>query len=689
MSYTKQNFKDGEVLNAAHLNHIEDGIEYVGTLIDSHNFSTTAHADIREQISQLSSEIADLKAGDTSIRLTNLYNPSLQTADTISPHFYYDGVPYSSTEYDANYNCTAPIEVESNKTYTIVLIPGVGGYTLPWGNAVQGLFFYDASGNYISRHYDGNTFTTPENTAYIRFNYAIVRTVRLDVLNDKCVLVEGDIIPPSYIAYGETLVIETESDADANAKMYYQTVSGGVYVNAPYSADYDISFFLCKKGPNSIFDFSTIGLVEATSPVSNVITPVKNIVAASGDWHAPYVVSAVNNADGDNVSSYYFTGGNHGYDNTANGVATGRTDNLKMYADGKTLNNDVTGYCNELRIEWDNFIQGFNTTKSDGTGREILREHITMIFDGFTWKSETTIYPLEAIKVQTWYGLQLFTANYDYVAYINGADGLIYEQSENSESGNAITNAMRFFNLEDTAIVEFDTMYDLGTRRFASATTKGFFARGSYGKAYGTIIGTNTELVHGGVYSMRGSYTFKHEIQYAPADAPVTSILNLNRNESNSANSYLASNSETCYINPAKSNAPTVSGTPCTVSTLTENSITVKESGAGSTGCAFPIDIDERYGKKFLFTWDATGTTNTRMFLTCFGNSNAKYIQIDKSGTKSSCTIEISADGTSIIVDGVTNTGNGNPFGAMCFFFGSATGTTTSYTGVKLVEVTE
>ena len=148
-------------------------------------------------------------------------------------------------------------------------------------------------------------------------------------------------------------------------------------------------------------------------------------------------------------------------------------------------------------------------------------------------------------------------------------------------------------------------------------------------------------------------------------------------------------NNETLYVNPAKSNAITVSGTPCTVSNLTENSITVTESGAGSTGCAFPVSIIEetgRCGKTFTFSWKSNGGTNTRMFLTCFGNSNAKYIQIDKTGTKTSCTIEVSADGNTITVDGTAYASNGSPFAAMCFFFGSATGTTTSYSEVMLVE---
>lgn len=51
MAYEKQNFKDGQVLKAEHLNKIEDEII-------SHSVDGTAHTDIRESINQLYSEIA-------------------------------------------------------------------------------------------------------------------------------------------------------------------------------------------------------------------------------------------------------------------------------------------------------------------------------------------------------------------------------------------------------------------------------------------------------------------------------------------------------------------------------------------------------------------------------------------------------------------------------------------------------
>ena len=78
----------------------------------------------------------------------NLYDPSLQTPETISPHYYVNGVPYSSTQFDNAYNCTALIPIEPNTTYTIGLIGS--SLTNPWGSATQRGWSYDANGDYIS-----------------------------------------------------------------------------------------------------------------------------------------------------------------------------------------------------------------------------------------------------------------------------------------------------------------------------------------------------------------------------------------------------------------------------------------------------------------------------------------------------------------------------------------------------------
>ena len=104
----------------------------------------------------------------------NLYDSAGQTDDTISPHYYVNGVPSSTTQFDNSYHCTAKIEVEPSTAYWLGLVPAQGGYTKPWADASYGVFFYDEDGDYISGT-TSNSFTTPAGAKYLRFNYAFIR----------------------------------------------------------------------------------------------------------------------------------------------------------------------------------------------------------------------------------------------------------------------------------------------------------------------------------------------------------------------------------------------------------------------------------------------------------------------------------------------------------------------------------
>ena len=70
----------------------------------------------------------------------NLYDSAGQTDDTISPHYYVNGVPSSTTQFDNSYHCTAKIEVEPSTAYWLGLVPAQGGYTKPWATLPTACF---------------------------------------------------------------------------------------------------------------------------------------------------------------------------------------------------------------------------------------------------------------------------------------------------------------------------------------------------------------------------------------------------------------------------------------------------------------------------------------------------------------------------------------------------------------------
>ena len=452
------------------------------------------------EVEQNSNDIELLK-GAIGIASPNLYNPSEQNANTIDPHYYYDGAPYSTNQFDVSYNCTAPIKVDGYKTYTIGLVPAVNTWVKPWYTTEHGLFFYKADGTYLGKT-NLNTFTTPVGTDYIRFNYCIGQGVTLDKLNAHCVLVEGEYLPAEYIQYGSVTISNTKP-------LFYRANDGigSIWVYSKLNHANDVVCNLVKNGGNNIFDIDSFGLVENTTGTVIEKAPHGYIIGSSGDWHAPFIVRAVNNADGDAISSKHFTGGNHDYTNSESGsTATGRTTSLKFFADGRQCWG--SGYANHIRIEWANRVQGYNTKKADGSGREILEERHVLTFDGYKWESYVELEPLEDIVIETYYGLQcnIPLNTFPYIRYIDGGNRAKIANGSDNHCANHDAGTVQAYGNLYRLIMEIDTTFDLGKREFYPYEDA-LFNR-SYGKAYANII-KDTEMKAGEVYALRGSYILK------------------------------------------------------------------------------------------------------------------------------------------------------------------------------------
>ena len=205
----------------------------------------------------------------------------------------------------------------------------------------------------------------------------------------------------------------------------------------------------------------------------------------------------MNNVDGDNISDgvyrVYFTGGNHQYNNSGGGsTSTARLVSLAFFVDGKSVS-DFKGYCTNIRIEWVNNVQGYNTTKADGTGREILQERHIMELGVGEIKERIVLTPLEDIKISLWYGVQAFAQSVNSIEFI-GSDN---RQTTNSANINSISKRCRRMQLNRDSIsvgIEIDESLDLGTRDKVTANNNfGAFRSGSGDKYYCQIINASVE----------------------------------------------------------------------------------------------------------------------------------------------------------------------------------------------------
>lgn len=143
--------------------------------------------------------------------------------------------------------------------------------------------------------------------------------------------------------------------------------------------------FANKMAPavsNHFFDFYSVGTHARGVPyVAEMETYLdfsgKNGLSTSDALLMPLIVGAVENADGDNLTEKWFTGGNHAYGNTATGAPTLREVSNIVRVDGVLVPVGKGGVRGRVcTVDLVDMIQGYNTCKENGGGREIIQENV-------------------------------------------------------------------------------------------------------------------------------------------------------------------------------------------------------------------------------------------------------------------------------------------------------------------------
>ena len=280
--------------------------------------------------------------------------------------------------------------------------------------------------------------------------------------------------------------------------------------------DKDIVVSMQKKGGNNLFDFLQLSTIQKGGVIGTAAETT--IVFISTDWHAPFVVAAKDNINGDNIDSQtgqyykYFTGGNHQYNNTGSGsTATARCQDIEFYINGNKVSQG-SGEATSIEIRWTNFVQGYNTTKADGTGREILKEVHRLVFAPDSIIEDVELIPLEDIEIETWYGFQYSgraTADpqvlgpYAYTRFVGATNKK--SQLGVFTSGQKLTTDIIGENT-DRIRVNVDPTCDLGSRYCLTDADNGAFTSGG-NKAYFNIV-TNRDMDEGEHYYLKGGWEF-------------------------------------------------------------------------------------------------------------------------------------------------------------------------------------
>ena len=254
---------------------------------------------------------------------------------------------------------------------------------------------------------------------------------------------------------------------------------------------------------NKFFDFYAVGThtkgEEFVSTMSSYIDFVaKNSLPTSDALLLPIIVGAVNNADGDNLTKKWFTGGNHAYGNTSTGSPTLRELSNTVMVDGKLVpigGQNVRGRV--CTIDVINNIQGYNTCKENGGGREIIqqRAHIEVTNTyiettiEFVALEEVVVYgPMYAtgINVREMPGYRFLGSQSKRGQYVFNNDGNVPASDDNK------INAIRILcdggYIFDT---EMDLSYGLGNKLISGEAN--CFVTIS-GKAYFEIMSSTAQI---------------------------------------------------------------------------------------------------------------------------------------------------------------------------------------------------
>ncbi len=262
------------------------------------------------------------------------------------------------------------------------------------------------------------------------------------------------------------------------------------YVKTKYTDKTDLVIVVGPGGGNGLPDIRQVYTVANRKKLNDNLTLAKDVIYKHDtDIIGPHVLAAVSNADGDAPYAEYFTGGNHQTNNSGTGGAvTARYDDFLVLCDGQDVSHSAFG--DQIEISWNNYIQGYNTSKSDGTGRALLEESVCLQICGTKISLSITHTALEDIIRKTYYGPQMISGAYGQLRY--GDDEDIFSAAASGNCGEEDCRVIRLFSAAGDLLEMGIEPGGLGDFHLNQTDHSAFHE--DYGKCYFNLI-RNTEFL--------------------------------------------------------------------------------------------------------------------------------------------------------------------------------------------------
>lgn len=235
-----------------------------------------------------------------------------------------------------------------------------------------------------------------------------------------------------------------------------------------------------------------------------------NIAGHDTDYIVAMRLCATDNTDGDYPqSTNYFTGGFHGYQSETYGpfTPTMREISKKVYINGKPMQPNTYSYCDSVRIVVENLIQGSNTEKKDGSGRDIIKQVITLTCHDEYYNILVDLIPLEDVLIYQSNGL-CFYNDFDNIQFIGSKTHTETYPKDKVTRADKCVNTIRQFNNKYVFDVYMDLNYGIGNQQYNESSSNASIE--SACKSYFVLIDKKNGLFvpKGSRLSFRGGYRF-------------------------------------------------------------------------------------------------------------------------------------------------------------------------------------
>lgn len=366
--------------------------------------------------------------------LANIKNISEKNDSILSSNLkYYDLEPlYKDGYYNKN---TAQLSTSPSYNMQYDSIPVVAGEKykvtcLINESVTAGVLLVDSSNKILATYMSG----TGSNIQYTDYEIEIQSGVTNMLVTTRVDIGKHSVKKLSLLPLDTKEATETGDINDIYLKIGDNTEREFSF---KYSEDKDMIVRCVGNGVNGIFSISNFYLIDNTNkycsgtfPDFSTRTQLKGVYS---DIIGPVKASAVNNIDGNEATVGNFVGGWHG--TLTNNKPSARCVLGKIYIDEQEATSKGIYKGKEIRIEYINYLQGYNTTKSTGDGREILTEKVTLRITKGKIDVVNTLTALEDTKLGTYFGIQ-------------------------TENGGAWNDEVRFLTDAKTIVKTFDSDYD-------------------------------------------------------------------------------------------------------------------------------------------------------------------------------------------------------------------------------------